>query len=538
MIVVNDGSTDHTADIVNQFYVKLITTTNHGLSSARNTGMHHAAGEIIAYIDDDAWPDPHWLQYIAHAYAHSNHACIGGPNISPYDSGFISTCVANAPGGPVHVLETDEIAEHVPGCNMTFRKDALMKIGGFDPLYRTAGDDVDTCWRIQESGRTIGFHPSALVWHQRRNSLKAYWRQQKGYGKAEALLEAKWPEKYNSLGHLTWAGRIYGNGFTLPMKIKKDRIFHGSWGSALFQSVYQSSGSLINSIPLMPEWYLFSALCLFTGCLGFLWAPLLWSFAVFAISIGIVIMQACISAKTNSSLQVEHKKNIKYISLIILLHLVQPVARLYGRFTNGLTPWRRKGAGSDFRFIFNKNQPVFSLWSEEWVDAESWLIKIEKNLVNLRSRIKRGGDFDNWDLQVNNGLFAKGRGLLTIEEHGGGKQYLRLKCKAIFTPVAFIVSFLLAGLCLWSALDQQFIVSGIFGFLLTITLFRCLYEADSNLNSLYIALMQSGTTEEVERIKVVVKEKIQDELTGLTDPYHFKSIDIPKFDNGNLAEVE
>ena len=507
VIVVDDGSTDGLPEIVKEFPVKLFSYPNNGLSHARNTGMHHATGEILAYIDDDAFPDPHWLQYLAYAFRNSDHACIGGPNIAPSDDGFIATCVANAPGGPVHVLLSDEIAEHVPGCNMSFRKDELMKIGGFDPVFRSAGDDVDVCWRIQNSGKTVGFHPSALVWHRRRNSFKAYWRQQKGYGKAEALLEAKWPEKYNSLGHLTWAGRIYGNGFTLPMKIKKDRIFHGTWGSALFQSVYLPSGSFINSIPLMPEWYLFSAICLAIGCLGFLWSPLLWFFAFFAISIGIVVMQACISAKRNSSLQAEHKKNIKYISLIIVLHLVQPVARLYGRFTNGLTPWRRKGAGSDFRFIFNKKQRVFSLWYEEWQDAESWLIKIEKNLVNLRSRIKRGGDFDNWDLQVNNGLFAKGRGLLTIEEHGGGKQYLRLKCKAIFTPVAYSITIFLAGLCLWAAWDHEFVASGIFGFFLTLAIFRSFYEADSSLNSLYVALMQSGTNEEAERIKVLIKDK-------------------------------
>lgn len=507
VIVVDDGSTNGLPEIVKEFPVKLFSYPNNGLSHARNTGMHHATGEILAYIDDDAFPDPHWLQYLAYSFRNSDHACIGGPNIAPSDDGFIATCVANAPGGPVHVLLSDEIAEHVPGCNMSFRKDVLMKIGGFDPVFRSAGDDVDVCWRIQNSGRTVGFHPSALVWHRRRNSFKAYWRQQKGYGKAEALLEAKWPEKYNSLGHLTWAGRIYGNGFTLPMKIKKDRIFHGTWGSALFQSVYQPSGSFINSIPLMPEWYLFSAICLAIGSLGFLWSPLLWFFAFFAISIGIVVMQACISAKRNSSLQAEHKKNIKYISLIIVLHLVQPVARLYGRLTNGLTPWRTKGAGSDFRFIFNKKQRVFSLWYEEWQDAESWLIKIEKNLVNLRSRIKRGGDFDNWDLQVNNGFFAKGHGLLTIEEHGGGKQYLRLKCKAIFTPVAYSITIFLAGLCLWAAWDHEFVASCIFGFFLTLAIFRSFYEADSSLNSLYVALMQSGTNEEAEQIKVVIKDK-------------------------------
>ena len=275
VIVVNDGSTDNLAEIVKAFPVQLISTENQGLSAARNTGLYAARGEIIAYIDDDAYPDRDWLSYIAYAYANSDHASIGGPNIAPCGEGFIATCVANAPGGPVHVLTSDEIAEHIPGCNMTFKTDALLEIGGFDPIFRNAGDDVDVCWRIQHSGRTIGFHPSALVWHHRRNSYIAYWKQQKGYGKAEALLEAKWPEKYNSLGHFTWTGRIYGNGFTLPLRLKKDKIFHGSWGSSLFQSVYQPSENFINSIPLMPEWYLLSAALGLTTGLGFVWSSLL-----------------------------------------------------------------------------------------------------------------------------------------------------------------------------------------------------------------------------------------------------------------------
>jgi GT2 family glycosyltransferase len=200
VIVINDGSEDNLAEIVRKYPVKLINIVNSGLSSARNTGMDNAEGEILAYIDDDAYPDEHWLHYLAYAYITSSHGAMGGPNIIPAEDGFIATCVANAPGGPVHVLSTDEIAEHVPGCNLSVRKSVLMEIGGFDPVYRTAGDDVDVCWRIQEAGYTIGFHPSALVWHHRRNSLKAYWKQQKGYGKAEALLEEKWPQKYNGFG--------------------------------------------------------------------------------------------------------------------------------------------------------------------------------------------------------------------------------------------------------------------------------------------------------------------------------------------------
>jgi Predicted glycosyltransferases len=106
--------------------------------------------------------------------------------------------VAAAPGGPIHVLLSDRRAEHIPGCNSAFRREALEAVGGFDRRFRAAGDDVDLCWRLQERGWSIGFSPSAMVWHHRRNSVRTYWRQQKGYGRAEAILERKWPERYNA----------------------------------------------------------------------------------------------------------------------------------------------------------------------------------------------------------------------------------------------------------------------------------------------------------------------------------------------------
>ena len=511
VIVVNDGSTDKVAEIAGEYPVKLISIKNGGLSNARNTGMHNAKGEILAYIDDDAYPDPDWLRYLAYAYLNSDHACIGGPNIAPSDDGFLATCVANAPGGPVHVLETDEIAEHVPGCNMSFRKDALMKIGGFDPVYRNAGDDVDVCWRIQRSGRTIGFHPAAVVWHHRRNSFKAYWKQQKGYGKAEALLEAKWPEKYNSLGHLTWAGRIYGNGLTLPVKVKKDRIFHGTWGGALFQSVYQPAGNFISYIPLMPEWYIISAALATLGALGFIWAPLLWSFALFAITVIVVFAQAALSAKKNSSLA-PWQKDYKHYLMIVWLHVIQPIARLYGRFANGLTPWRNRGAGFGSRFHFIFGTRTFTHWSEDWRSAQDWLTDIESKLVKLKTRVKRGGDFDNWDLQVRIGLFSKSRGLLVIEEHGGQKQFLKFRCRAHYSYKAFVIASLLAGLALWSGLAGQWVVHGCMDALLLYVVSRFLYENGSSMNSLYTAFSLLAIKEPVELLKVVRKEKINAEL--------------------------
>src|SRR5262249_20832071 len=132
---------------------------------------------------------------------------------------------------------------------------SLKELGGFDPTFRAAGDDVDLCWRILQRGWKIGFSPAAMVWHHRRNSLINYWKQQRGYGKAEALLERKWPEKYNSVGHIRWAGPLYGPGLTRIL-FRIQRVYHGCWGSAPFQALHESPPRLMTVLPTMPEWYL------------------------------------------------------------------------------------------------------------------------------------------------------------------------------------------------------------------------------------------------------------------------------------------
>ena len=537
VVVVNDGSKDRLAEYAAQFPVRLISTENRGLSNARNTGMENARGEIVAYIDDDAFPDPHWLQYLAYAYRNSDHACIGGPNIAPGDDGFIATCVANAPGGPVHVLLSDEIAEHVPGCNMTFRRDALMKIGGFDPVYRSAGDDVDVCWRIQQSGRTVGFHPSALVWHRRRNSFKAYWRQQKGYGKAEALLEAKWPEKYNSFGHLSWAGRIYGNGFTMPVKMKKDKIFHGTWGTALFQSVYKPAEGFWNSIPLMPEWYLFSMVLAIIGTAGFFWPPLLWSWALFAASIAIVTIQAFVSASKNVSLSPAQKKNSRYKLFITVLHIIQPVARLYGRFNHGLTPWRKRGAGFNSKFLSPVGHSIFTHWSEKWRSTEDWLTDIETNLMKAKARVRRGGEFDDWDLQVRSCFLVTTQGLLAIEEHGANKQLLKFRCGSLFSNTAKGLLVLIMGSGIGAALSNSWIATALFGGLFLLTAAWLLVARARCMNTLYLAFSSLNQVVAEETVQLVHVEMETNDTKKLYRPLYQHTNGDSGFDTKNKEEM-
>ena len=174
VVIVDDGSTDATAGIAEEYGFRVIRTPNRGLSSARNTGLEAATGDIVAYIDDDARPDLHWLHYVADTFLTTDYVDIGRPNVLPAQSGPVSWCVENAPGGPIHVLLNDREAEHIPGCNMAFRKSALLAVGGFDPRYRIAGDDVDICWKMQARGWKLGFNPAAVVWHHRRNAVRPY----------------------------------------------------------------------------------------------------------------------------------------------------------------------------------------------------------------------------------------------------------------------------------------------------------------------------------------------------------------------------
>ncbi len=371
VIVVDDGSSDDTPAIAAAYGFRVISTENRGLSSARNTGLEAATGEIVAYIDDDAYPDAHWLTYLAATFESSTHVGVGGPNIPPPGDGPIADCVANAPGGPVHVLLSDREAEHIPGCNMAFRRAALQEIGGFDPRFRAAGDDVDVCWRLRERGWTLGFSPAAVVWHHRRNSVRAYWKQQVGYGKAEALLERKWPEQYNPLGHLAWAGRLYGKGLSQALAWRSGRIYQGTWGAAPFQSLYQRPMGVLSSLPLMPEWYLAIVALTALGALAFLWPYFLLALPLLALVAGAPLAQASLSAARASfqSAPPSRFARLKLRCLTAFLHLLQPLARLSGRIRHGLTLWRRRD-GRGFALPYPRTSVT---WLQEWRAASDRL---------------------------------------------------------------------------------------------------------------------------------------------------------------------
>jgi len=458
VIVVDDGSTDDTAAVARQFHFRLITTAHAGLAAARNIGLKAATGEIVAYIDDDAWPDPHWLKYLALTFMNESCAGAGGPNIRPPGDGVVADSVANSPGGPIHVMLTDTEAEHLPGCNMAFRKEALEAVGGFDSCFRAAGDDVDVCWQLQAVGLRLAFSPAAVVWHRAPDTISAYWNQQCGYGKAEALLEVKWPDKYNRAGHPTWTGRVYGKG-TPKLLSFGARIYGGLRGSAQFQFIYAPAAGTLGSLVTIPEWYLLIGGLGMLSAIGIFWPPLWIASPLLILALFFSLAHGALNA-AHASFQIPPESRFEILRhrfLTALLHIFQPVARLSGRISAGVCPWRER----QIRGFTLPSPREFSSICADWNEAQTKLREFEQAIRNELSFVIVGGSFANWDLELRGGILGGTRMLMAIEDLGPRQQLVRVRFWPIFPLQAIVAVCLLAALAQGAALDRSWFPSAL-----------------------------------------------------------------------------
>lgn len=397
VIVVDDGSTDETPNIVRRHHCRVVRVANGGLSRARNLGIEAATGEIIAFTDSDAYADPDWLYYLATTLENQRAAAIGGPNLSPPDDGFVAQCVNHAPGNPTHVLLDDETAEHIPGCNMAFRREALAEIGNFDPTHRAAGDDVDVCWKLLVHGRRIAFSPSAIVWHHRRPTVRGFLRQQAGYGYAEAHLKQRYPGRFNVYGDAVWSGSIYDGVHSglrregLPM-LFRPRIYQGRFCGAQFQSIYQPFLAWWFQIFTMAEWQLLSFSTLLAGLLALRTSALA---AAGLLSTAAAMIIATFAAAAVPAWHVGKTKSWcgrrlwMGRLLIACLHVLQPLARAKGRIRG----WcHTRGAGRSFL----AEQRLYGNLSQR----EQWLQSLADHLSDCGWICRPTSDWGQADLDI------------------------------------------------------------------------------------------------------------------------------------------
>lgn len=442
VILVDDGSKDNTQEIAAKHsWVVNIKQVNKGLSVARNVGAQAAQGEIIAYTDSDCMADPDWLYYLVGTLISGDYAGVGGPNISPPAEDWIQACVAAAPGGPNHVLLTDVIAEHIPGCNMAFYKWAFEKVGGFDPEYRKAGDDVDFCWRLQQEGQVIAFSPSAIVWHYRRFTLDAFRKQQEGYGEAESLLRFKHLVFFGPTGTAKWKGQIYGAP-RFTWLVNKPIIYHGIFGEGLFQSIYPTPQSEIAAYLSSVEWVV---LTVFIFCLSI---PLPILRIVPYLMFGGTFLVA-LSYMIHAKLEPRHD-TVRARLLVAFLAFAQPIARGWARYTTWLKFKRTPPAviASEEKNFTPQHGSITKLnyWTENGQGRERLLPEIIQALETEGWNYSTDTGWKDWDAQVY-GSFWWGIKIRSVTEyHGGPKCLTRIQLDTHMVATTFLVNLVLLGI--------------------------------------------------------------------------------------------
>ncbi len=503
VLLVDDGSTDTTQQIASLFpNVRYVPQMHQGLSVARNTGIYSSSGEIIAFTDSDCRADEDWLYYLVSSLLSSNFIGVGGHNFLPPEDSLVAAAVQVSPGAPAHVMLTDRVAEHIPGCNMAFYKWALLEIGGFDPIFIKAGDDVDVCWRLQQRGYKIGFSPAGFVWHYRRSTLRAYLRQQTGYGEAEALLVRRHPEYFSAFGGSIWQGRIYTNS-SFGVTLRKPIIYHGLFGSGFFQTLYASDPAFALMFCTTLEYHVLVTLPLFILGVPF---PYLLPLAIASLLLSLGL---CGVAAAQAKLPLD-KKKVWSKPLISLLHLLQPIwrgwARYHGRLSIGPTP---KAAYQNLNQVAIKEKgeslEVVEYWADCSVDRLDYIQSIIAMLDRQGWQFKIDPGWGEFDVEIFGSRWSHLQLTSVVEPHPGAKQLFRTRLKTSWS--------LPARVAFWAVLGFELLVIGFVGrdnpwlwlILLTMPIFAWFLEQEQRDLQRLISLL----LDEVGKIKGFGKIKIQ-----------------------------
>ncbi|MDA8514728.1 glycosyltransferase [Citrobacter sp. Igbk 14] len=178
IIVINGPSTDHTEEVLDKFreLIKIGHCAEANLSKSRNIGISYSSGDIVAFIDDDAIPEPEWLTQIVEAFDSCEVGAVGG-KVFDHTGYKYQYQYANADRlghgkwqmeepSPNYCFPRAYEFPYLQGTNTAFRRDVLVEIGGFDEEFIYYLDETDVCLRIIDNGYFIKQLANAYVHHK------------------------------------------------------------------------------------------------------------------------------------------------------------------------------------------------------------------------------------------------------------------------------------------------------------------------------------------------------------------------------------
>ena len=188
VVVVDDGGRTPVEQVVTPFTgklaVRLIRQANAGPATARNTGVAHARGRLLAFTDDDCCPAPNWLRALAARFAEAPADAVAGRTVNalpdnPYATAsqlLVSFLFA------YHNADPDQ-ARFATTSNLALPADTFRALGGFDPAFPVpGGEDYELCRRWLSHGYRLRYAPEAVVYHTHALNLRTFLRQHFHYG--------------------------------------------------------------------------------------------------------------------------------------------------------------------------------------------------------------------------------------------------------------------------------------------------------------------------------------------------------------------
>lgn len=175
-------------DIFRDKRIKIIETGAIPPALKRAKGVENSNGEILAFLDDDTYPEKDWLKNSLRAMETKNINALGGPAItSPKDnfskqiSGLIyGSSLMSGKHKARYIPDKVQYVNDYPSCNFIITKELYKRVGGFDGEY-WPGEDTILCNNIMKANEKILYTPEALVYHHRRDLLFGHFKQLKGY---------------------------------------------------------------------------------------------------------------------------------------------------------------------------------------------------------------------------------------------------------------------------------------------------------------------------------------------------------------------
>ena len=189
IIIVDDGSTDETLEVLKKYPVKVIQQNHQGVSAARDNAFRNSTGEIVAYTDSDCMVDKQWVNELIKPFSDSQVGAVTGKTIFQTDS----RCTSRIRSLDIEERYTkrNTYTGLANGTNCAIRKKILEEIGGFNPEWFHA-EDTEVSYRILQKGFKIYYQSTAIVRHVPEGDWKSYLRKRYRGTKAHLRIMPKY----------------------------------------------------------------------------------------------------------------------------------------------------------------------------------------------------------------------------------------------------------------------------------------------------------------------------------------------------------